>query len=177
MSIHYRLKKSRRARRMWLSVHCDGSVVVTIPDGTHAFAAWQFVQQKKDWLIRTIVRVAKYKDDIVLPTGRRDYLARKEEARRLVHSLIERLNTRYGFKFGRIFIKNLKRNWGSCSESANLNFNYKIVFLPERLAEYLVVHELCHLGAFDHSPAFWELVSQIVPDHKERRKELRRYHL
>jgi hypothetical protein len=43
------------------------------------------------------------------------------------------------------------------------------------LAEYIVVHELCHLGEMNHSPAFWRLVARTVPDHRQRRKQLNRY--
>jgi predicted metal-dependent hydrolase len=127
-------------------------------------------------LRKAITKVAKYRDDIVLPRSRRDFLSRKEEARSLVRSCLERFNAAYGLTCGKVSIKDMRRNWGSCSESGNLNFNYKIIYLPTHLAEYLVVHELCHLGSFDHSPAYWALVAREIPDHRERRKELRRYH-
>jgi predicted metal-dependent hydrolase len=55
----------------------------------------------------------------------------------------------------------------------NINFNYKIALLPPRLADYIVVHELCHLGEFNHSKAFWDLVAVAIPDYRERRAELR----
>lgn len=84
-------------------------------------------------------------------------------------------NTFYNFKFGRISIKNTKSRWGSCSKKGNLNFNYRIVFLSPHLADYLIVHELCHLGQFDHSPKFWNLVSKTVPDHEKCRAELKRW--
>jgi predicted metal-dependent hydrolase len=75
-----------------------------------------------------------------------------------------------------VFIKNTKRNWGSCSEKGNLNFNYKLALLPRELAAYVVVHELCHLAVFDHSQTFWDLVSREMPDHKALRKAMRKYH-
>jgi predicted metal-dependent hydrolase len=101
------------------------------------------------------------------------YLKHKEEARRLVKEKIETFNKIYGFCYGRIAIRNTKSRWGSCSKKGNLNFNYKIALLPPKLADYLVVHELCHLGEFNHSPKFWDLVAKAMPDYKKLRKELR----
>ncbi|MDE1924740.1 MAG: M48 family metallopeptidase [Patescibacteria group bacterium] len=73
----------------------------------------------------------------------------------------------------KIFIKNLKTRWGSASKNGNLNFHYKILFLPPHLASYLVVHEVCHLKEFNHSKEFWALVASELPDYKKLRKELR----
>ena len=83
----------------------------------------------------------------------------------------------YGVKCGRVAMRNQKTRWGSCSKEGNLNFNYKIAFLPPELADYLIVHELCHLKEMNHLPRFWALVEQTIPNHKALRKEMRRYHL
>jgi predicted metal-dependent hydrolase len=102
------------------------------------------------------------------------YLAHKESARALVHAKLEHWNASYGFSYGRVAIRDQRSRWGSCSKKGNLNFNFRLVFLPERLVDAVIVHELCHLGEFNHGPKFWELVARTVPDHGERRKELAR---
>jgi predicted metal-dependent hydrolase len=114
----------------------------------------------------------------ILPRrNRKSFLKYKENARRLVKERIEVFNKIYGFKFpNRIAIRNTKSRWGSCSKKGNLNFNYRIVFLSPPLADYLVVHEMCHLGEFNHSYKFWDLVALALPDYKKLRKELRRLH-
>ena len=55
-----------------------------------------------------------------------------------------------------------------------MSFNFKIGKIPEKYAEYIVVHELCHLGEFNHSEKFWKLVEKTIPDYKNIRKELRK---
>lgn len=70
-------------------------------------------------------------------------------------------------------IRNQKRRWGSCSNSGNLRFNWRLAMLEPALTEYVVVHELCHLTYMNHSPDFWDLVAQHLPDVKERRRRLR----
>lgn len=169
-------RDSRRSRRLWLTVHLDGRVVLTVPPGTGERAVDRFLAEQAAWLAQKCAYVRRFKDDVFLPAGRRNYLRRKEEARVLVRGFLAEHAPRYGFSWGKVFVKDLRRNWGSCSELGNLNFNYKIALLPRRLAEYVVVHELCHLAAFDHTPRFWELVALTCPDHQALRKELRKYH-
>lgn len=91
----------------------------------------------------------------------------------LAHARLAHFNEAYGFALGRVAIKNHKSRWGSCSKKGNLNFNYKIALLPPELADYVIVHELCHLGEFNHSPRFWALVARTVPDHRALRARLR----
>jgi len=93
----------------------------------------------------------------------------------LVKDKIEVFNKIYGLiPLNRIAIRNTKSRWGSCSTKGNLNFNYRIVFLPPKLADYLIVHELCHLKEFNHSKRFWDLVARAVPDYKKLQKELKK---
>ncbi len=98
----------------------------------------------------------------------------KEFARDIITSRVAHFNDQYGFAFGRIAIKNQKRCWGSCSAKKNLNFNYKVIFLPEPLMDYVIVHELCHLKELNHGQQFWDLVGEAVPDYKEKRAHLKR---
>lgn len=105
--------------------------------------------------------------------SRRDYAKYKEAARALAHARLAHFNQAYGFAIGRVAIRNQKTRWGSCSKRGNLNFSYRIALLPPVLADYVIVHELCHLGEFNHSPAFWALVARACPDHRALRRALR----
>ncbi len=112
-----------------------------------------------------------------LDTKRKKFLEHKEQARAIVQQRIMHFNAFYSFSIGAIRIKNQKSRWGSCSKKRNLNFNYRIALLPERLIDYIVVHELCHLGEFNHSQNFWNLVAQTIPDFAERCAELKKIHV
>jgi hypothetical protein len=94
-----------------------------------------------------------------------------------VHARLAYFNVHYKLSLRKVFIKNLKSRWGSCSSRGNLNFNYKILFLPPHLADYIVVHELCHLKHFNHSQDFWALVAETTPHYKPLRAMLRKTHL
>jgi len=95
-------------------------------------------------------------------------------ARALVKTKLEYFNQHYGFTYHRISIRNQRSRWGSCSKEGNLNFNYRIIFLPPALADYLIIHELCHLKEFNHSRAFWALVAQTIPHYQTVRRELKK---
>jgi len=121
-----------------------------------------------------LFRLYKRRRRIRIPTA--DYIKNKEKARDFINSRIFYFNEIYGFKFNRIAIRNQRRIWGSCSKKGNLNFNYRVIFLPSHLADYIIVHELCHLKELNHSRNFWELVERGMPEYKKIRKELKNYH-
>jgi predicted metal-dependent hydrolase len=102
-----------------------------------------------------------------------EYLKYKDQALILVKNKLEHFNQFYNFKYNKVTIRNQSTRWGSCSRRGNINFNYKLALLPENLVDYVIVHELCHLGEFNHSKDFWDLVARTIPDFKERRQELR----
>jgi predicted metal-dependent hydrolase len=86
-------------------------------------------------------------------------------------------NIFYNVVWKKVTIRNQKTRWGSCSRSGNISFNYKIALLPERLADYVVVHELCHLKEMNHSKQFWNLVAQTLPDYQSIRKQFKDLHI
>ncbi len=103
---------------------------------------------------------------------RRDYLKHKETARAIVHARIAHFNPRGRYAVRAIRIRNSKTRWGSCSARGNLNFHYRLALLPLELADYVIVHELCHLLEMNHSPRFWALVEAEMPDYRARKRAL-----
>ena len=80
---------------------------------------------------------------------------------------------RVGRAPGRVAIRDQKSRWGSCSQKGNVNFNWKLIMAPPQALDYVVVHELCHLYEFNHSPRFWQLVSRQMPDYEVWKKWLK----
>lgn len=170
--IDYTLKISKRAKRMRLAVYCDGSCIVTVPPRVPESIIEKFLVEKSRWLIDKITYFGSSKN-IIKNNNKEEYLKYKSQALKLVEERISYFNTFYGYKWNKISIKNQKTRWGSCSKKGNLNFNYKLVLLPKKAADYVIVHELCHLREFNHSQRFWNLVSQTFPDYKEIRNLLK----
>ena len=74
-------------------------------------------------------------------------------------NVLSRIN---GFSYNKVFIKNLKSRWGSCSNVNNINLNLHLMRLPEHLIDYVILHELCHTKEKNHGPGFWNLMHQVT---------------
>lgn len=97
----------------------------------------------------------------------------RECARVELSELVQQYAQKMQVRVGKITIREQRTRWGSCSSQGNLNFNWKLVLMPKRIQEYVVVHELAHRKEMNHSPAFWSIVAAVLPDYEERRKWLR----
>ena len=158
---------------MRLAVYCNGSIILTAPQSFGQSIVENFIRNKASWLFSKIELFRQFEGKIIIKRSRKDYLKYKESARILAKEKIDCFIKSYGYKYNRINIKNQKTRWGSCSKKGNLNFNYQILFLPEKIQNYIIVHEICHLKEFNHSNSFWHLVGQLVPDYSSIRKELK----
>jgi hypothetical protein len=169
----YTLRKSRRAKRMRIAVYADSTIVVTSPFDLKETVIDRFIREKSKWLFSKIIFFKQFKDQPISRYNKKDYLKYKELAYRLAIDRVDYFNKIYKFRFNKINIKNQKTRWGSCSRKGNLNFNYKIALLPQRISDYIFVHEICHLGEFNHSKKFWKLITKAIPDYQKIKDELR----
>ncbi len=80
-----------------------------------------------------------------------------------------------GGEYHTITIRDQKSRWGSCSSQGTLSFNYRLIFAPPKVLDYVVVHELCHLTHMDHSRNFWNMVEQIMPEYRTYKNWLKEH--
>jgi predicted metal-dependent hydrolase len=73
---------------------------------------------------------------------------------------------------GEIKFRKMKRRWGSCSSKGKITLSYELIKADIECIDYVIVHELCHLKEFNHSPAFYNLMSLVMPDWKIRKTRL-----
>lgn len=99
------------------------------------------------------------------------------EAKKYLLKRVEELTLEFGFKFNKIFIKNAKTRWGSCSSSNNINLNLQLMRLPEHLIDYIILHELTHTVHKNHGKAFWNLLNNISGNAKGLKKEIKKYNI
>lgn len=170
--INYRLTRSSRARHLRLSVSEESGLTVTLPKLMDEALAEKFIIKKMRWVLARLAQIAKLSPRVLPRLSNADFQKYRLQARELTHQRLEYFNKFYNFFYRRVSIKKQTTRWGSCSKKGNLNFNYRIVFLPVELLDYLIVHELCHLKEMNHSKNFWHLVSLAIPDYQGRRKRL-----
>lgn len=97
----------------------------------------------------------------------------REEARRIIPERVRHYAAIIGCSPGELRIKNQQKRWGSCSQKGNLNFNWRLILVPDEILDYMVVHELCHMVHLNHSAEYWSLVGAILPDYQARRSWLK----
>jgi len=169
----YKLKRQRGIKSIRLAIYPDGNFVVTAPRWYPLYIINRFVGEKSGWIVDKLKNIdfadisRKKKEEAAR------YRAAKASALLSVRRRVAFFNRHYNFLCNKITVKNQKTCWGSASSGKNLNFNYKIIDLPEELQDYIIVHELCHLKELNHSQKFWELVGETTPDYKELRKKLK----
>ena len=171
--IPYSIRNTMRSRRVSIAIDGDGKVIVSKSPRISVASIQQMIAEKFLWIQDKLREQALKPKKLLAHYSTKDFKENKEKARALVHDRLRHFNTFYNCDIGRISIRNQKSRWGSCSSKGNLNFNYKIVFLPQELADYIIVHELCHLKEMNHGKRFWILVAQTIPDYKERQDKIR----
>lgn len=170
MSTEYVLKHSTRTRAMRVEVLPDAQVIVTVPRFFSYASVERFLARHTQWIDQALAQTRGKK---VIRFSRKDISALKKRAAAAAAARCKHFAQVYGVQFKKISIRAQKSRWGSCSRSGALSFNYKIAALPERVADYIIIHEICHLREMNHSRKFWDLVTLTVPEHREIRKSLR----
>lgn len=183
----YTLNPTRRTtKHIRITLTRDGLIKVSKPRHVNIAQVEAFILSKSTWINHHLNKIKSAQSEQSQNSNqqhplkkltRRDYLLHKNTALHLVTKKLIIYNKHYNFTYKNISIKNTKTRWGSCSRRGNLNFNYKIALIPEHLADYIIVHELCHLGQFNHSQKFWNLIEETIPDYKERVRELKGIHV
>lgn len=95
------------------------------------------------------------------------------QAAQLIEKKANKISTSMDLRYGRLAIRGQKTRWGSCSQKGNLNFNWKLIMVPEPVIDYVIIHELAHLKEMNHTKRFWQLVEQYCPQWHNHRKWLR----
>lgn len=88
-------------------------------------------------------------------------------------SWLVRLAKERDFEFGRVLVKSQRTRWGSCSRRKTVSLNLKLLFIPEDLVRYVLIHELCHTVHLNHSREFWALLNCHEPNCAKKEKALR----
>ncbi len=167
-------ERSIRARRLNVSIKPFRGVRVAMPRTASLRQAEKFVQAKLAWIIKHLDRMKVLElqhqaAKVNAPVIDRDAARRKLQIR------LDALAVLNGFTYNRLCIRNQKTRWGSCSATNNINLNVKLVLLPNRLIDYILLHELLHTRIKNHGPGFWAELNRLTGDAKGMARSLRSY--
>lgn len=173
------LVRSRRARRITLSVRATGELRLTFPYGVSRARALAFAETRIEWVAAARRRIAARQPAVpLLPPD--EEKARIEELRRAAKAELPQrvayFARKFGFSYGRVTIRAARTKWGACTCRNNLSLSLYLMALPEHLRDFVIVHELCHTVHHDHSSRFHALVDRCL-DGREKAldKELKTY--
>ena len=100
----------------------------------------------------------------------------RQEAKRVIMERLEHFAKTYKFTYNKVFIRNQKTLWGSCSSKRNLSFNWRLIQTPLDIIDYIVVHELVHTKILQHTKAYWERVASLYPQYRQARVWLKNFY-
>lgn len=84
------------------------------------------------------------------------------EAKNILPARLNKLAEEFGFSFNSVTIRNNKLNWGSCSSRNSISLNLHMMKMPDKLIDYILLHELVHTEIKNHGPQFWEKLNRIT---------------
>ena len=157
---------SDRARQARITINRDGAVKLILPRRVSMKQGRKFLESGRAWITRHLRRVRAEQANPPLDRSR---------ARRLLVERLNELARMHDFTYNKVFVKNQKTLWGSCSSANNINLNVNLVRLPDELRDYVIWHELVHTRHKNHSKAFWRALNRIVGDGKRLQRQLRQY--
>ena len=174
--MQYELMYSKR-KTLAVQIRADGSIVVRAPFRTPRYRIEGFLTARQDWILQT---VEKQKAAHAVPRISEQLNPQEREV--MIRKAGETLAARtayfaeqMGVTYGRITIREQKTRWGSCSSKGNLNYNWKLILMPQEILDYVVVHELAHRKEMNHSARFSAVVAAQMPDYAVRQKWLREH--
>lgn len=164
MKFEYTVIRSHR-KSIALQVDSDCNIVVRAPEFVSQKEIENFVLSKKSWLEKTIVNQREKLSERKIYTPEEIEVLR-QKAKLVIPQKVEYFSKIMGVIPKSVKINSAKKRYGSCSGENSLNFSLYLMDKDERFIDYVVIHELAHIKHHNHSKAFYEFVSQIMPDYK-----------
>ncbi len=168
------LERSKRARHLNISVKPFKEIRVAVPYGVSFKEAEKVAYSQIRWIQKQLDRMRELEDKHKAFSENSTKIDRSEARKRLVGRLNE-LSELHGFTYNRVFIRNQKTRWGSCSAENNISLNMKLLALPEELVDYVILHELVHTRIKNHTKDFWMKLDGIVGNAKTLNSRLNEY--
>lgn len=165
-AIPYELTKSK-IKNMYIYVK-NGKVTVKVPIRMKDKQIYDFVNKKAKWIYEKIKQereTPKIQEEIKPEDRERLEMVVKNKIEKYTELLKERPN--------KVRIRDIKYAWGSCSSNRNITINKNLAREEEKVIEYVILHEMCHLKYMNHSKEFWALVETYIPEYQKYKNMLR----
>jgi hypothetical protein len=165
--------RSRRARRIIISVSATKGVRVSVPWRTSLQKAIEFVNIKKKWILKHQALIAQ-NEQRKQALGPHIQTIDTAAAKKQLTDRLNYLTEMHGFTCNKLTFRQQKTRWGSCSPKNNISLNIKLILLPGEIMDYVILHELVHTRVHNHSKKFWTELDKYVKNSKAISRQLRK---
>ena len=202
--MQYHVIRGKR-KTLSLGINREGEIVVRAPNSVRDDEIADFVYRHRAWIAKQLTlrnrhphfydgdavsllgkqyviapgtRIRMAGDTLYLPQENREAALAallKRLTRDRMKRLLDEIANREGFVYTKLTVTSSRGRWGSCGASRRISFSFRTAFLPDPLARYLAVHELCHTRHMNHGDKFWAEVERILPDYRALRDALKGY--
>ncbi len=155
-----------------VQIRADGTVIARAPLRMPKDRILCFLSEKASWIRMQQGKMQereKMRQQACIHLDAAQEKELRERAKSVLAQRTAYFARQIGVTYGRITVRDQKTRWGSCSQTGNLNFNFRLILAPSEVLDYVVVHELCHRRQMNHSAQFWQEVAQVLPDYRKRK--------
>ena len=168
----YELRRSGR-KTLSLEITEDCRILVRAPLRVSQAQIDAFVESHAGWIAKHLEPQRRRAASAPPPPTEAEIVMLKDAARAILPEKVAYWSQKMGVTPTGIKITTARRRYGSCSGKNSLCFSCFLMRCPEAAIDLVVVHELCHIKVKNHSAAFYALLAQYLPDHKDRKNLLK----
>ena len=156
------VRKNPLSTGIKFSISTSGRLQMSVPKHASDFLVKRFLNRNRE--------IIREKLPINDPATQRARDAKKKILMRQAREYLP-----YRLEYSRCRLTHANTRWGSCSSTRTISLNIGLMKVPEKLRDYVILHELAHLNHMDHSSAFWAEVGEHDPQYKEHRRRLKMF--
>ena len=153
--------QTKRAKRISISVAPFRPVRVAFPPRISVKKARKYLVENIAWTAKSLNDARRIEQEHRTTVGDEPRIP-KAKAKAFLKNRLRELAEQHGFEYNKVFIKNQKTRWGSCSGSNNINLNINLASLTDELRDYVLLHELLHTRIKNHSKKYWAQLDKYV---------------
>ncbi len=162
-----------KRRTVSISVSDNGYVLVRAPKSLSESKVRQYMDKNKAWITKKLAenktQQEKMKNFVYSKT---EISKLKKEARQMLEKRVFEISKDMELDYRKFRLSGAGKRWGSCSNKKTISLNWRLIFAPKDIVDYVTIHELAHLRHMNHSKKYWTFVSKYDPDYKSHRKWL-----
>lgn len=171
--MEYEVIRSKR-KTLSMEVDIDGRITVRVPLKCSEKAIEAFVRSNSDWLQKALIKVRERRDkksEFAIAQDKENFY--RQEAKKYLPVRTAYWSDIMGLTPAYVHITGAKKRFGSCNEKNGICFSFRLMTYPEKVIDYVIIHELAHIKHKNHSAEFYSLIAEFMSDYKIYEKILK----